>query len=77
MFKLVENRNSITLEHLKNFDLSQTLDCGQCFRWVKLGNNVYKGMLIKRNFTAFGLNILIWKRIMKKFVIILKKSVRF
>ena len=32
MFNLVLNNDSITLEHLKNFDLSQTLDCGQCFR---------------------------------------------
>ena len=39
---------SITLEHLKNFDLSQTLDCGQCFRWLKLENNVYKGIVNKK-----------------------------
>lgn len=52
MFKLVENRDGITLEHLKNFDLSQTLDCGQCFRWKKSGDNSYKGIVNKKVITA-------------------------
>ena len=56
MFKLVENRDGITLEHLKNFDLSQTLDCGQCFRWKKSGDNSYKGIVNKKVITATQVN---------------------
>ena len=52
MFNLVLNNDSITLEHLKNFDLSQTLDCGQCFRWKKSGDNSYKGIVNKKVITA-------------------------
>ncbi|MBR5495844.1 MAG: DNA glycosylase [Oscillospiraceae bacterium] len=28
----------------KDFDLEQTLDCGQAFRWEKVGNNVFEGI---------------------------------
>ena len=52
MFNLVLNNDSITLEHLKNFDLSQTLDCGQCFRWKKSGDNSYKGIVNKKVIVA-------------------------
>ncbi|MBO4432921.1 MAG: DNA-3-methyladenine glycosylase 2 family protein [Clostridia bacterium] len=34
----------IYIENATNFDLEQTLDCGQAFRWSKDKNNVWHGM---------------------------------
>lgn len=28
--------NKVILEGLKNFDIKQILECGQCFRWDKI-----------------------------------------
>ncbi len=36
--------NGILIKNLSNFDLSQTLDCGQCFRWTKTSDNIYQGI---------------------------------
>lgn len=37
-------QDGILIENINNFDLSQTLDCGQCFRWTKTSDNSYKGI---------------------------------
>ena len=44
--------NDIEVYDLKNFDLSQTLDCGQCFRWTFLDGK-YKGMVFDRNLSVY------------------------
>lgn len=36
--------DEILIENINNFDLSQTLDCGQCFRWTKISDNSYQGI---------------------------------
>lgn len=41
---MVENsKNIFTVPNIKDFNLQETLDCGQCFRWEKDENNWYKG----------------------------------
>lgn len=36
--------NSVVLKNVTSFNLEQTLDCGQCFRWEKDLPNTYKGI---------------------------------
>ena len=33
--------NKVILEGLKNFDIKQILECGQCFRWDKISDTNY------------------------------------
>ena len=33
----------VILKNISSFDLEQTLDCGQCFRWKKISDNTYSG----------------------------------
>ncbi len=37
-----------------DFDLDQTLDCGQAFRWEKVGENCYKGAMLNTPLTIFA-----------------------
>ncbi|NTW70889.1 MAG: 8-oxoguanine DNA glycosylase [Eubacteriaceae bacterium] len=41
---LEEDKSSLTIR-TENFDLKQTFECGQCFRWVKSGENRYTGVV--------------------------------
>ena len=34
--------------NVQNFNLKYTLECGQCFRWKKVGNNEYIGVIQDR-----------------------------
>jgi len=36
--RIYEKGNNLILENVKDFDLTQTFDCGQCFRWKKSGD---------------------------------------
>ncbi len=36
--KISEKNNSLILENVQDFDLVQTFDCGQCFRWDRTEN---------------------------------------
>lgn len=47
-------KNSIIIENIKNFNIEQTLDCGQCFRWNLNSKGMYQGV-------AFGRLIFIYK----------------
>ncbi|MGL4992478.1 MAG: DNA-3-methyladenine glycosylase family protein [Sarcina sp.] len=42
------NNDKIILKNIKNFDLKQTLECGQCFRWEKVKENNYIGIAYER-----------------------------
>ena len=42
--KIIESSNTIILKDIDNFDLSQTFDCGQCFRWEKIDNTTFQGV---------------------------------
>lgn len=47
--------NNIEVYNLKNFDLSQTFDCGQCFRWENL-NGKYQGVAFGKKLSVYQNN---------------------
>lgn len=44
MEKVYCKNDNIIIENIKNFDIAQTLDCGQAFRWRKLEGNKWCGI---------------------------------
>ena len=42
--KIESGNDSVTLKGVKNFDLKQTLECGQCFRWERVDEGRYIGV---------------------------------
>ncbi|WP_299997150.1 DNA glycosylase [uncultured Clostridium sp.] len=38
---IIEKENSIVLENVKDFNIKQILECGQCFRWERITNTNY------------------------------------
>lgn len=39
--KTEENNNSVIIKGVKNFNIKQVLECGQCFRWERITDNKY------------------------------------
>ena len=37
--------STIVFENVRDLDLKQTLDCGQCFRWRELGDGSFEGVV--------------------------------
>lgn len=44
MNDIVYEKNAIRIKNVKNFDLAQTLDCGQAFRWSVNDKGVWSGV---------------------------------
>ena len=44
---IIEKENSIILENVKDFNIKQILECGQCFRWNKQEDGSYTGIFRK------------------------------
>ena len=38
---IIENDNSIIIEGVKDFNIKQILECGQCFRWERISDKNY------------------------------------
>lgn len=38
---VIEKENSIVIENVKDFNIKQILECGQCFRWEKITDTNY------------------------------------
>ena len=38
---IIEKENSIILENVKDFNIKQILECGQCFRWERIADTDY------------------------------------
>ena len=38
---IIEKENSIILENVKDFNIKQILECGQCFRWERITDTDY------------------------------------
>ena len=38
---IIEKENSIVLEYVKDFNIKQILECGQCFRWERISDTNY------------------------------------
>lgn len=47
-FRINEEKKNTIIENVPDFDLSQTLECGQCFRFYKQGDNDYVVVAKKR-----------------------------
>lgn len=45
--------NKVVIKKVKDFDIRQTLDCGQCFRWNEMEDNVYKGVAFGKELTLY------------------------
>ena len=43
--KVVQYYNNVKVSELSNFNLDKIIDSGQCFRWNKLGNKFYEGVI--------------------------------
>jgi N-glycosylase/DNA lyase len=41
----IELTNGVLLSGIEDFDLAQTLDCGQCFRWEQIAPQSYMGVV--------------------------------
>ncbi len=44
--------NFVLIKDITSFNLKQTLECGQCFRWQKTGENTYYGMAYGKTLTV-------------------------
>lgn len=53
MFKTEYYDDKIVIKNASNFDLAQTLDCGQAFRWEKDENDVWRGIADKKYIEIF------------------------
>ena len=38
---IIEKENSVVLENVKDFNIKQILECGQCFRWERITDTNY------------------------------------
>jgi N-glycosylase/DNA lyase len=43
--KILQQNNSVILEDVKDFNLTHTFECGQCFRWDKIDDDSYVGIV--------------------------------
>lgn len=44
----MKNIRELIIEDVKDFDLAQTFDCGQCFRWRRMPDGGYRGVAYGR-----------------------------
>lgn len=62
MFEIIYENNNVYIKNIKTFNLAQTLDCGQAFRWRETENGIWQGVafgrLLKLEKTADGTVIL-------------------
>ena len=42
------SENKVTITNIDDFNLAETLNCGQCFRWNQSGNNSFTGIAFSR-----------------------------
>ncbi len=43
--EIIEKKGFIVVKDLKNFDLEETFECGQCFRWKRTESDEYIGVV--------------------------------
>ena len=43
--QIIQQGHNTVLKGLENFDIESILECGQCFRWDKNGENDYTGIV--------------------------------
>lgn len=74
--KMNISNNNVVVQNIMDFDLGQTLECGQCFRFDKIGENEYiivaKNKLLRvrqveDNITFYNTSIWEYENIWKKY----------
>ena len=48
MNEIKNEKDLIYIKKVQNFDLAQTLDCGQCFRWSQDESGVWRGIAFSK-----------------------------
>lgn len=43
-----EAKQEVILDQVSDFDITQTLTCGQCFRWHEMGRHLFRGVVFGR-----------------------------
>lgn len=66
---VIEKENSIVIENVKDFNIKQILECGQCFRWEKITDTNYIIVAFRRVIEIIqeGNNVTILNTNMKDF----------
>lgn len=73
--RVYEENGSLILSGTEDFDLGQTFDCGQCFRWEKCGD-AWEGVAFGRalricqigdTITLFGTTLSDWENVWKEY----------
>ncbi len=73
--RVYEENGNLILSEVRDFDLSETFDCGQCFRWEKCGDAWYGvafGRALKLlqtgdKITLFDTTLSDWENVWKKY----------
>lgn len=52
--RIISKDNNIILEDVRDFDVAQTLECGQCFHFEKIGDNDY-GVVHRNHLLHIGM----------------------
>lgn len=73
--KIYEENNNLILEDVRDFNLNETFECGQCFRWEKVGDayfGVAFGMPLKISqssgiITLFDTSLDSWNKVWSKY----------
>ncbi len=52
--KVIFDDKDIIIKQLNDFDLGQTLECGQCFHFTKIGHNDYGMVAYGKIFTCYS-----------------------
>ena len=47
-FKVNFSNDEVIITDLKNFNIKQVVECGQCFRWKKVKENDYIGVAFRK-----------------------------
>lgn len=66
---IIENDNSIIIEGVKDFNIKQILECGQCFRWERISDTNYIVVAYRRviEIVQEGDNVTIYNTNIKEF----------
>ncbi|MBM6861140.1 8-oxoguanine DNA glycosylase [Clostridium saudiense] len=66
---IIENDNSIIIEGVKDFNIKQILECGQCFRWERISDTNYIVVAYRRviEIVQDGDNVTIYNTNLKDF----------
>lgn len=44
-YSIKEDKNSVTVENIEDFNLAHTFECGQCFRWLRQNDGSFTGVV--------------------------------